>query len=115
MIHLFDLVVGTSIGGLIALAVTIGKSSGPLTVEAIKDEFTEMIRTAFDRKPPYTLAFGKKVYKTNLKTTEKCLKGFFGGETQFYSASRSSELNVPNVAVTTTVDPSELEPHLITN
>ena len=103
--HLFDLVVGTGTGGQIALALTIGKPSGPLTAAAAEDEFAELIRSAFDPRffllPVAPLFINKTMYKTT--SLENCLKRFFGPETKLYGVPPSSQWNVPNVAVTTTV------------
>ena len=115
VIHLFGLVVGTSVGGLIGLALTVGKPPGPLTVAAANDEFPDLIRSVFDAKfalaPSASLLFSKTMYKTT--SLESRLKELFGEKTKLYSASLSSPWNVPNIAVTTTLLPSEA--HLVTN
>ena len=114
VIHLFDLVVGTRIGGLIALTLTIGKPSGPLTAVKAKDEFAGFIRSAFVAKSwvshSSSLALKKTVYKTTVLKNK--LKDFFGEQSKLYSAP--SQWNVPNVAVSTTVLDSS-EAHLVTN
>ena len=110
VIYLFDLVVGTSIGGQIALALTIGKSSGSLPVAAAIDEFPDFMRRAFEARFPPLPAASLLVNKTQYKATrlENHLKDFFGEKKRLYSAPTSSQWSVPNVAVTTT---TALEPH----
>ena len=114
VIHLFDLVVGTSIGGLIALTLTTRRLSGPPTAVKAEDEFPGFIRSAFAAKfpvyPSASLSSKKTMYKTTVLKNK--LKGFFGEQSMLYSAL--SQWNVPNVAVTTTVLDSS-EAHLVTN
>jgi predicted acylesterase/phospholipase RssA len=115
VIYLFDLVVGTSIGGQISLALTMGKSSEFLTVAAAKDEFPNLMRRTFAAKFPPLPNLNLLRNKTKYKATqlESELIDFFG-ETKLYSVPTSSQWSVPNVAVTTTVlDP--IEARLVTN
>jgi predicted acylesterase/phospholipase RssA len=115
VIYLFDLVVGTSLGGQIGLALTMGKSSEFLTVAAAKDEFPNLMRRTFAAKFPPLPNLNVLLNKTKYKTTqlESELIDFFG-EKKLYSVSTSSQWSVPNVAVTTTVlDP--IEARLVTN
>ena len=115
VIHLFDLVVGTSIGGQIALALTIETPSGPLTVAEALDAFPKLMERAFQSKVPLlggtSLFFGKTIYKATPLETH--LKELFGEETKLFGALASSRRSIPNVAVTTVLD--SVEARLITN
>ena len=107
--YLFDLVVGTGIGGQIALAL-------PLTALSITEKFRELMRDAFDRKLlGYNKVVSSLTKKTKYKssTLESQLKDLFG-EARLFSAATSSRVGLPNIAVTTVVQESS-EAHLATN
>lgn len=112
LMHLFDLVVGTSIGGQIALALTTQTQCGSLTAAAAIDKFRGLITVAFERKSSRPLCMGGTIYKT--EPLERALQDLFGKETKLFSGATSSQSNPPNVAVTTVVLPS-FEAYLITN
>ena len=114
--YLFDLVVGTSIGGQIALALTSATNSEPLTGAAATEKFRALIKNAFGRNslniPGLGLLMGRTKYKT--ATLETCLQALLGKETKLFSATPHSQTSIPNIAVTTVV----LQPykaHLMTN
>ena len=69
VIYLFDLVIGSSMGGQIALALTIGKSSGSLTVAVAMDEFPDFMRRTFEERFPPLPAASLLVNKTQYKVT----------------------------------------------
>ena len=102
--QLYDLIVGTSIGGQIALALS-APTSTPLTVAEATKRFQELIKNAFDPKPFSSLPFVSwAMDKTKYKATtlERQLKDIFGEETQFRVPTISAQ-SLPNVAVTVTL------------
>lgn len=120
--HLFDLVVGTNIGGQIALALNTPTASEPLTVATAMGKFRELMKASFERKSliPYNLISVIRA-STKYKSTnvERQLKGLFSEDTRLFSASSSSRSSVPNIAVTTvaltTAAETPLQPYLISN
>ena len=120
--HLFDLVVGTNIGGQIALALNTPTASEPLTVATGMSKFRELMKTSFGRKNliPYDLITSVIRTGTKYKSTnvERQLKGLFSEDKRLFSAS-SLHSSVPNIAVTTvaltTVAETPLQPYLISN
>jgi patatin-like phospholipase/acyl hydrolase len=119
VIHLFDLVVGTSIGGQIALALNTPAPFEPLTVTAATIKFRELMKTSFVSKSylPFNFASvlaDKTKYKA--KPVERQLKAIFTEETKLFSmTSKSSQSNVPNIAVTTVAVTNVAKPYLIAN
>jgi patatin-like phospholipase/acyl hydrolase len=114
-VHLYDLVVGTSIGGQIALAIGTATQSTPLTVAAAADKFKTLMKDGFVRKiiGPFFVAallLDKSKFKT--KPVEAQLKNLFGKEAKMYGPAPSG---LPNVAVTTVPLDTTLRAHLVTN
>jgi len=115
LIYLFDLVVGTSIGGQIALGLNAQTPSGPLTVAEATEKFRELMKVAFKRK---SLSFSlisiiMDRSKYNEKSLECHLQNLFGQHTKLFSAAVSSQ-SCPNIAVTT-VALQPFKAHLVTN
>jgi patatin-like phospholipase/acyl hydrolase len=120
VLHLFDLVVGTSSGGQIALALTTPTPFEPLTVAAAMTKFRELMKASFtNTRSPIILAalnriLRKNKYKYRAGPLESQLKDLFGEDTRLFSAATSSRSRVPNTAVTTVADQS-FQPYLIAN
>ena len=116
LIHLFDLVVGTSIGGQIALGLTTGIQSGPITVSAATEEFRKLMGISFKRKSlTFSLGsflMGRTKYKAS--NVESHLQNLFGKERKLFNATPFLQSGLPNIAVTTVVEES-FEAHLVTN
>jgi hypothetical protein len=113
--QLFDLIVGTSIGGLIPLAFVAPKQ---LTVAQALAEFeTMMVRSfvgsTFRRTQIMTWLFDSPKYATG--PLEKQLKVIFGQHTKLFGTfAPHTPKNVPNVAVTT-VSLDSFELRLVAN
>src|ERR1700733_14264663 len=91
-IHLFDLVVGTSIGGQIALALSTPTPSEPLTVAAATIKFRELMENSFEAKSyiPFNI-MSVLADRTKYKATtmERQLKALFSEDTKLFSATSS--------------------------
>ena len=116
MMQLFDLIVGTSIGGQIVLALTASAEPAFLTIESAIDKFKELMETGFKRKLHSHLGLswlqGKSKYKK--RVVEKQLQELFGKDTRLHGLATSSRPILPHIAVTTVLQDS-FTPRLITN
>jgi hypothetical protein len=121
-VELYDLIVGTSIGGQVALALTAPGYATPLTVAKGIEKFKEMMSKGFVRKTPKILLktgivwlLNKTTYKAS--TVEHQLQALFGQKEILQLPERhanSKAKSVPNVAVTT-VPLDTFKTNLITN
>lgn len=117
VLHLFDLVVGTSSGGQIALALTAPAPFEPLTVAATMEKFRELMKASFaNTRSSWILALIRiwRISKYNLGRLASQLKDLFSEDTRLFSAATSSRSRVPNTAVTTVAEQS-FQPYLIAN
>jgi predicted acylesterase/phospholipase RssA len=111
--QLFDLFIGTSIGGQIALALTTPAPLAPLTVDAAIAKVKQLMTKGFVRPKWFKSIWSKSTYMTS--ELESQLQILFGQETRLYSVAKTSPpRNAPNVAVTTVVQESK-QLHLVTN
>jgi hypothetical protein len=101
--HLFDFIIGTSIGGHIALA--LASKDPPSTVEDLKLEFFELMNESIKRRFPLELNVVDAALLVLFELTshkndpmEKSLKHFFGPDRLVLAANNPPG---PHVAVTT--------------
>lgn len=107
VIHLFDLVVGTSAGGQIALILNTQTSSGPLAVATAMEKFRELMKVSFPQNP-----LRSSLYESSPKLLESQLKALFGEEAKLFNGVVSHPY--PNVAVATFALHTE-NTYLVTN
>lgn len=116
MIQLFDLIVGTSIGGQIALALTASVEPAFHTVEAATEKFKKLMETGFKRKLRSHIGLswvrGKSKYKKSV--VEKQLQDLFGKDSKLHGLAISSHPVLPHIAVTAVVQDS-FTPRLLAN
>jgi patatin-like phospholipase/acyl hydrolase len=116
MIQLFDLIVGTSIGGQIALALTASLEPTFHTVESATEKFKELMETGFKRKLRSHIGLswiqGKSKYKKSV--VEKQLQDLFGKDSRLHGLAMSSRPALPHIAVTVVVQDS-FTPRLVAN
>lgn len=121
-VELYDLIVGTSVGGQIALTLTAPGHGTPLTVAQGTEKFKEMMSKGFVRKTPKLLLrtgipwlLNKTTYKASV--VERQLHALFGHKEILqlpWPATYAKADTVPNVAVTT-VPLDTFKAHLVTN
>ncbi|KAF9455870.1 acyl transferase/acyl hydrolase/lysophospholipase [Collybia nuda] len=114
--HLYDLIVGTSIGGQIALALTAASPSTPISVGAATRKFKQMMRSSFIPKRAIFSSINMVLNKTKYQAmaVERQLKDFFSESAKLNDTGSSQSRSPPNVAVTT-VFQEGLIPHIIAN
>jgi Patatin-like phospholipase len=115
--QLFDLIVGTSIGGQIALALAASAEPAFHTAQSATEKFKEMMESGFKKKVLSRLKlsptwFGRAIYKESV--VEKQLQRLFGMDTKLYGLATSSHPSLPHVGVTT-VKEDPFEPLLVAN
>jgi len=114
--QLFDLIIGTSIGGQIVLALTASVESTTLTVGLAVEKFKGLMTSGFIPKfhSPLALSWlmGKSKYKA--RVVESQLQGLFGMDAKLCGVGPSSHPIHPHVAVTTVIQDSFKE-HLVAN
>jgi patatin-like phospholipase/acyl hydrolase len=114
IVQLFDLIVGTNVGGQIALALTTPSQLTPLTVDSASIKFRELVSTShvctgFRKFPVLRWVFQMSTYDT--EHLEAQLQSIFGHNVKLCGAMCQSS---PHVAVTT-VSQTTLEAHLLAN
>jgi Patatin-like phospholipase len=101
--HLFDFIVGTSIGGLLALALT--SKDFPSTVDELKEEFFDLMYAAIRRRVPLEsnivdaallVLFDLTSHKND--PMERSLRDYFGPERRVLTTGNAPS---PHIAVTT--------------
>lgn len=124
--YLYDLIVGTSVGGVITLALTVGsakignRDEPSLTVAEAAWKFKDFARNGFDNESEFREYFSAarwfsdaKVYRS--KSFEEQLRRHFGKiTTVYFMPCFPQPFGTPNVAVTTVL-PDQFQPHLLAN
>jgi patatin-like phospholipase/acyl hydrolase len=117
--QLFDLIVGTNVGGQIALALTTPTHPAPLTVDSAAIKFRELLSTShvcagfagFFRKFPF-LRWALQMCTYDAEPLQSQLQSIFGHDVKLCGAMCQS--SPPHVAVTS-VSQTTLKAYILAN